>query len=47
MIREHEVKIPLTFDAEEEVYIGSEQIYAYGTLGNAYEGRKIVADKRV
>lgn len=39
------VEIPLTFDAEDEAYTGSEQIYAYGTLGNAYEGLQIVVDK--
>ena len=39
------VDIPLTFDAEEEAYTGSEQVYAYGTLGNAYEGLQIVVDK--
>lgn len=39
------VEIPLTFDAEEEAYTGSEQVYAYGTLGNAYEGLQIVVDK--
>ena len=39
------VDIPLTFDAEEEAYTGSEQVYAYGTLGNAYEGLQIVVDR--
>lgn len=39
------VEIPLTFDAKEEAYTGSEQVYAYGTLGNAYEGLQIVVDR--
>ncbi|MBR4060658.1 MAG: leucine-rich repeat protein [Lachnospiraceae bacterium] len=39
------VEIPLAFDSEEQAYIGSEKIYAYGTLGNAYEGLQIVVDR--
>jgi len=39
------VEIPLVFDSEEEAYVGSEQVYAYGTLGNAYEGLQLVVDK--
>lgn len=39
------VEIPLAFDAEEKAYIGSEQIYAYGTLGNAYEGLQLVVER--
>lgn len=39
------VEIPLTFDKEAKAYIGSEQVYAYGTLGNAYEGLKLVVDR--
>lgn len=39
------VEIPLSFDAETKSYTGSEQIYAYGTLGNAYEGIRLVVDR--
>ena len=39
------VEIPLAFDAETKSYTGSEQIYAYGTLGNAYEGIQLVVDR--
>lgn len=39
------VEIPLTFDSVEQNYTGSEQIYAYGTLGNAYEGLQIVVER--
>lgn len=39
------VEIPLTFDGETKSYTGSEQIYAYGTLGNAYEGIQLVVDR--
>jgi len=39
------VEIPLVFDAEKKDYIGSGEIYAYGTLGNAYEGIRLVVDK--
>lgn len=39
------VEIPLNFDAETKSYRGSEQIYAYGTLGNAYEGIQLVVDR--
>ena len=39
------VEIPLTFDKEAKVYTGSEQVYAYGTLGNAYEGLQLVVDR--
>ena len=39
------VEIPLTFDKEAKAYTGSEQVYAYGTLGNAYEGLKLVVDR--
>ena len=39
------VEIPLSFDKEAKAYTGSEQIYAYGTLGNAYEGLQIVVDR--
>lgn len=39
------VEIPLVFDSAEQAYTGSEQVYAYGTLGNAYEGLQIVVDR--
>ncbi len=39
------VEIPLSFDAEAKAYSGSEQIYAYGTLGNAYEGLQVVVNR--
>ena len=38
-------KIPLTFDKEQKCYVGSELVYAYGTLGNAYEGIQLVVDR--
>ncbi len=39
------VEIPLTFDKEQKCYRGSELVYAYGTLGNAYEGVQLVVDR--
>ena len=39
------VEIPLSFNAEAKAYSGSEQIYAYGTLGNAYEGLQVVVNR--
>jgi hypothetical protein len=39
------IEIPLNFDSETKSYTGNEQIYAYGTLGNAYEGIQLVIDK--
>lgn len=39
------IEIPLNFDSETKSYTGNEQIYAYGTLGNAYEGIELVIDK--
>lgn len=39
------VEIPLTFDKEQKCYVGSEMVYAYGTLGNAYEGVQLVVDR--
>lgn len=39
------VEIPLTFDKEQKCYVGSEMVYAYGTLGNAYEGVWLVVDR--
>jgi len=39
------VEIPLTFDKEQKCYVGSELVYAYGTLGNAYEGVQLVVDR--
>ena len=35
----------MNFDSEIKSYIGNELIYAYGTLGNAYEGIELVIDK--
>lgn len=39
------VEISLTFNSEKKSYAGSGEIYAYGTLGNAYEGIRLVLDK--
>ena len=39
------VEIPLAFDSEKKSYTGSGEVYAYGTLGNAYEGIRLVVDK--
>ena len=39
------VEIPLTFDFEKKAYAGIEEVYAYGTLGNAYQGIRLVVDK--
>ena len=39
------VEIPLAFDSEKKSYTGSGEVYAYGTLGNAYEGIRLVLDK--
>ena len=36
--------IPLSFDADNKAYSGSAEVYAYGRLGNAYEGIRLVAD---
>ncbi len=40
------VEIPLTFHAEDRAYSGSEEVYAYGTLGNAYEGLRVVTNTK-
>ena len=39
------VEIPLTFDSEKKAYAGIGEVYAYGTLGNAYQGIRLVVDK--
>ena len=39
------VEIALTLDAEHMTYTGSESIYAYGRLGNAYTGIRIHIDE--
>uniref|UniRef100_UPI0040560A67 leucine-rich repeat protein n=1 Tax=Agathobacter sp. TaxID=2021311 RepID=UPI0040560A67 len=39
------IEIPLAFDSEKKAYAGSGEVYAYGTLGNAYEGIRLVVDK--
>lgn len=39
------LKIALTLDAEHMTYAGSESIYAYGRLGNAYTGIRISIDE--
>ena len=39
------VEIPLAFDSEKKAYAGSGEVYAYGTLGNAYQGVRLVVDK--
>lgn len=39
------VEIPLAFDSEKKSYAGSGEVYAYGTLGNAYEGIRLVVEK--
>ncbi len=39
------VEIALTLDAEHMTYAGSESIYAYGRLGNAYTGIRISIDE--
>lgn len=39
------IEILLNFDSETKSYTGNEQIYAYGTLGNAYEGIQLVINK--
>ena len=39
------VEVPLTFDSEKKSYMGTGEIYAYGTLGNAYDGIRLVVDK--
>ena len=39
------VEISLAFDSEKKSYAGSGEVYAYGTLGNAYEGIRLVVDK--
>lgn len=38
------VEISLHFDAEQKSYTGHEMIFAYGTLGNAYEGVSLSID---
>lgn len=38
------IEISLHFDAEQKSYIGQEMIFAYGTLGNAYEGVSLSID---
>lgn len=35
------LEISLDFDKEKKAYVGSGEVYAYGTLGSAYEGVKI------
>ncbi|MDD7178398.1 MAG: leucine-rich repeat protein [Lachnospiraceae bacterium] len=39
------VGIDLTFDEQTKSFTGSAEIYAYGTLGNAYEGVRLWADR--
>lgn len=39
------VEILLMFDSEKKSYVGTGEVYAYGTLGNAYEGVRLVVDK--
>ena len=39
------VEISLSFDLEQKSYIGQEMLFAYGTLGNAYEGVRLIIDK--
>uniref|UniRef100_UPI004056A8A6 leucine-rich repeat protein n=1 Tax=Agathobacter sp. TaxID=2021311 RepID=UPI004056A8A6 len=41
------VEIALTLDTEHMTYAGSENIYAYGRLGNAYTGIRISIDESV
>ena len=38
------VEISLSFDAEQKSYIGQEVLFAYGTLGNAYDGVRLTID---
>lgn len=39
------VEIPLNFDKEQKCYVGNEMVYAYGSLGNAYESIQLVVDR--
>lgn len=39
------LEIPLTFNSEKKSYTGNGEVYAYGTLGNAYEGIRLVVEK--
>lgn len=39
------IEVPLAFDSEKKAYAGSGEVYAYGTLGNAYQGVRLVIDK--
>ena len=38
------IEISLSFDAEQKSYIGQEMLFAYGTLGSAYEGVSLTID---
>ena len=38
------IEISLSFDVEQKAYIGQEILFAYGTLGNAYEGVRLAID---
>ena len=38
------IEISLSFDVEQKAYIGQEMLFAYGTLGNAYEGVRLAID---
>lgn len=39
------VELSLAFDTEKKSYIGSGEVYAYGTLGNTYDGIRLVIDR--
>ena len=39
------LNIDLAFDAESQSFVGSAEVYVYGSLGNAYEGVKLLVDE--
>lgn len=39
------LNLDLAFDAESQSFVGSAEVYVYGSLGNAYEGVKLLVDE--